>query len=80
LYCMLLPGLGFLIVFYARAQDSSATELECLALSRKPFVLSSFLLGGWWFSSPSFWVSVQEPKEILPCAAPDRVTSFGFPA
>ncbi len=79
-HCMLLPGLGFLIVFYARAQESSATELEWLALSRKLFVLSSFLLGGWWFSSPSFWVSVQEPKEILQCAAPDRVTSFGFPA
>jgi hypothetical protein len=28
MHCMLLPGLGFLIVFYARAQDSSATELE----------------------------------------------------
>ncbi len=45
MHCMLLPGLGFLSVFYARAQDSRATELECLALSKT--LCSFFLSVGW---------------------------------
>jgi hypothetical protein len=45
MHCVLLPGLGFLIVFYVRAQDSSATELECLAFSKT--LWSFFLSVGW---------------------------------